>query len=135
MSEHVLDSEKLTGLASNAFEIARLKAELFDERAKVAKLEAEKAELARMLGPDWSVFVGPCPHGSDPWTRCDDCGGKSQVTVMADVTRTAQAREQRLRDALRGLVEAWDKHVGKPLLTVSGKPSSLDRARAALEAP
>lgn len=21
---------------------------------------------------DWSYFVGPCKHGRDPWTRCDD---------------------------------------------------------------
>ena len=21
----------------------------------------------------WSVFIGPCPHGRDPWTRCETC--------------------------------------------------------------
>ena len=40
-------------------------------------------DLSQVLGYDdsWDRFVGPCPHGRDPWTRCieDECAEPPQV--------------------------------------------------------
>ena len=40
--------------------------------------------LKSCLGKDdsWERFIGPCPHGRDPWTRCDICEERPPHAVM-----------------------------------------------------
>lgn len=63
-----------------------------------AELEEEIARLSRQLRmAHWNSFTGPCPHGADPYTRCQECGHLSPLQArdraVAERVREACARE------------------------------------------
>jgi hypothetical protein len=79
------------------------------ERADVA--EKRVAEMLAGSG-EW---IGPCAHGRDPWTRCDDCSEAGEPTALLGALRATEAKRdyyhQRAseltaeRDALRRKLE------------------------------
>lgn len=62
----------------------------------LTRLLAELDELRE----DWNHYSGPCPHGRDPWTRCDEsddpagggCGNQSEPEAMRRALRHAEAQ-------------------------------------------
>ena len=40
-------------------------------------------QFAENADPRFKVFVGPCAHGRDPFTRCDICGDMSAEDAKA----------------------------------------------------
>lgn len=46
-------------------------------------------------------FIGPCAHGRDPYTRCEECGGRDSVNVELDALRAE-------RDALTRQIAELD---------------------------
>jgi hypothetical protein len=47
------------------------------------------------------TFVGPCVHGRDPWTRCDECGEGNAVDALLKVTAALRSERDALAAALR----------------------------------
>lgn len=63
--------------------------------------EKAKAEWKAIIDANWTMgnFYGPCTHGRDPYTRCDE--GCGDLTPKEAYTRTVTAEVERLREALR----------------------------------
>ena len=102
-------------------------------RAEVRRLEAENAALKNppqtqerepgAAGPEWSdvihrgwcmgEFYGPCVHGRDPYTRCDEDDAEDPCNTLtpreAFARKVAEEAKTDLREALEKAVAALDK--------------------------
>lgn len=70
------------------------------QRAEIARLktdldEAHRAGWGQVIADSWGMgsFVGPCVHGRDPYTRCEDgCEGLTPREAFAAVAIDAAAK-------------------------------------------
>lgn len=103
--------------------------------------EGREAEAVERFGIWWcskcecSEFTTIAPAPNQRW-RCDDCGNEPEGVPVRDVVWASDfdvsvAEAARLREALEGLLDAWDHDHGD--LGPSGIPEALDVARSALE--
>lgn len=89
--------------------------------------EKAKAEWKAIIDANWTMgnFYGPCTHGRDPYTRCDE--GCGDLTPKEAYTRTVTAEVERLREALRVALNAMNS-MGDELnaLDVAGEMPDYD---------
>ena len=76
--------------------------DVMDLMSRLHKAEEEVEQLKKeltgqIIHTNWGIgdFYGPCAHGRDPYTRCDDCG---DLEPRQALVRTI-AEKQRARDA------------------------------------
>lgn len=95
-------------------------------------------------GPWWvgtkrrtTVFVGDSKGEhhlvvtAEPEERRSETKRFKSKEMLANVQLISAAPE--MAEALAAMLRAWDRFVGKPLMTTSGAPSATDRAMAALK--
>lgn len=69
------------------------------------KISKELHQLRKDFGPQiaiaWSMghFYGPCLHGRDPYTRCDECGDLEPIDAWMKTQRVEIAKK--VRDRVR----------------------------------
>ncbi len=105
------------------------------EALKKVKLERDEAHTAAAKYSDhlfgYGMLVGPCPHGSDPWDRCDTCGDLNAVQV-ALLLRDAEkdARERAERDEARNAVARTAERLneGMDMAPVAHEQAEADKA-------
>lgn len=68
------------------------------ELRKPFQNEALSAERGGLWG---SEFIGPCPHGRDPWNRCDTCGDAVEAVLFKGVDLAL----------LQAKAAAWDAYI------------------------
>lgn len=69
----------------------------------------------------WDLFIGPCAHGRDPFTRCSVCG---ELNPLAARDLAVAARER----------EACARAAGKHLRNVFDQPTMAAEVEAVIRA-
>lgn len=65
-----------------------------------------RKQVTKALEENWAVgpFIGPCPHGRDPYTRCDTCGVlEPREAYKASIEAPLKKRIQNLEDIIVNL--------------------------------
>lgn len=71
------------------------------------------------LREDWDHYSGPCPHGRNPWTRCDEsddpqgggCGNQSEPEAMRRALAHAIKERDEARAALARELDSTGTHL------------------------
>jgi flagellar biosynthesis regulator FlaF len=76
------------------------------------------------------TFVGPCVHGRDPWTRCDECGEGNAVEALMKRVAALEAE----RDEARKAYAAAHEELRRTADMLAAARDVANRQRAAGEA-
>lgn len=68
------------------------------------------AKKLKELG-ELDVFIGPCAHGRDPWTRCDECGEGPAIEAAVKRVNQLSKEAHDLKNSNNALSSRVDRQV------------------------
>lgn len=82
-----------------------LREHVSEQGARVATLEQQaRKDAADLHG--YTIFVGPCVHGRDPWDRCDECGEETAIHALMKVRQKLEQHVSELEKSLESARES-----------------------------